>query len=402
MFLKKRPTSIYLDYASATPVSSEVYKAMRPHFTEHFGNPGSIHDTGVYATVAVASARTAIARSLRVRPEHVFFTGSGTESNNIALQGVVAQARAEGRAYGDMEVLASSIEHASVTQTLDHLRSLGVVIKELPVDQEGILDLDAFNTMLSERTVLVAVSYVNSEIGVIQPIQKIARAMRSYEEKHGVAMLLHVDGAQAPLWLPCALDALGADLFSLDAGKCYGPKGIGVLVMRRKHTLAPIMFGGGQEGGLRPGTENVPLIVGASEAIVQAQRKWEEQQPAIQKLRDHLIQKLEAIEGVVLNGSRTHRVANNVNISIPGVDAEYAVITLNEHGVHASTKSACGGAKGDGSSVVRIISGDQDRAASTIRFTLGYDTTQRELDTASAVLAAHINMVRNAQDSLTA
>ena len=402
MLFKKSPPSIYLDYASATPVSTEVYEAMRPYFTEHFGNPGSIHNRGVYASHAIASARAAVARTLRVRTEHVFFTANGTESNNIALQGVVAHAHAQGRAYSEMEVLASSIEHASVTETLSHLRSLGLTIKEIPVDKDGIIIVDALDDLLTERTILVTAAYVNSEIGVVQPIQRIARTIRSYEEKYETSIRFHVDGAQALLWLPCALDALGADLLSLDAGKCYGPKGVGMLIMRRKIALAPIMFGGSQEGGLRPGTENVPLIVGASEAVVRAQQGWEERHAAVQKLRDHFINELEKIDGVVLNGSRVHRVANNVNISIPGIDAEYAVITLNEYGVHASTKSACGGARGDGSSVVRTMSGDNDRAISTIRFTLGYATTQKELDTVCAILATHVRKTRSAQDSLTA
>lgn len=402
MFFQRKPTSIYLDHASATPVLPETVRLMQPYFGSQFGNPGSIHDKGIEASVALESSRADLAKALRVRSECIFFTGNGTESNNIALRGLIAKLHAEGRSYSDMEIIAPETEHASVQETLGYLEKEGVVIHSAPVNSDGMIVLEAFTALLTPKTVLVTTAYVNSEIGVIQPIQRMSRVINAFEEKEGVRVYFHVDGAQAPLWLPCELDALGADMLSLDAGKCYGPKGVGVLVLRHNVPRASILFGGSQEGGLRPGTENVPLIVGAVHAFVSAIQNHVIKAPEIALLRDRFIAELETIQGVILNGSRTHRVANNVNISIPGIDSEYAVVTLNEHHIYAGTKSACGGAKGDGSSVVRHISNDEARARSTIRFTLGYDTSLSELQKTVAVLKDHIAHMRSAQASLTA
>ncbi len=246
---------------------------------------------------------------------------------------------------------------------------------------------------------------MNSEIGTVQHVGKLTRIVRASEKKYDSRIYVHIDAAQAPLWLSCELDKLGVDILTLDAGKCYGPKGVGVLAFRYGVSLKSFMFGGSQEGGLRPGTENTALIVGAVEALCIAQEAYQVRSSEIQQLRDSFIEDLESIEGVVLNGSKESRVANNVNISIPGIDSEFAVISLDQQGIACSTKSACGGAKGEGSSVVKAVTHSDERALSTIRFTLGEETTKDEVKQAGKIVRVHAekmlafkaNLLQNSQ-----
>ncbi len=381
---------IYLDHAAATPLLPEVVTAMRAAEAAHFANPSAIHSDGVAARREIDGARASLARVLGVRENGIVFTGSGTESNNLAILGALYARHKEGVAFADMEIITTAIEHPSVTQTVAFAASLGVQVTAVPVDEGGQIVFAEFLKLLSPKTVLVTFAYVNSEIGVVQSVGKLARAVRAYEREHAVRMLVHVDAAQAPLWLPCQLEQLQADILSLDAGKCGGPKGVGVVATRHGVSLSPVMFGGPQEGGLRPATENVVGIMGAVVAIEVAQRGYKDRSAHVAKLRDIFMNELLQIDGVVVNGDRESRVANNVNISIPGVDSEFAVICLDEAGIACSTKSACSGATGGGSTVVKAISGDAARATSTIRFTLGPSTTEAELSRTVAVLKAHV------------
>ena len=401
MLFISKSKRIYLDYASATPVSPEVQKVMEPYFSQQFGNAGSIHAEGVAAKMAISGAREKLARTLHTRQEGIVFTGSGTESNNLAILGTIAVHHKKGVPYENMEIISTAIEHPSVLEVLKYATSLGVGIVYADVDETGVLDAEALKRMLSKNTILVSFAYVNSEVGTVQHVNKIARIIRDSEKVFATKIVIHVDAAQAPLWLPCTLDSLSVDILSLDAGKCYGPKGIGVLVYRHGVELLPIILGGGQEGGLRSGTENTALIVGAATAICRAQEQYKKQNESISKLRDVFIKRLTAIEGVVLNGSQTQRVANNINISVPGIDSEFAVISLDQKGIACSTKSACGGAKGEGSDVVRILAKDEARAHSTIRFSLGEATTLLELDKVASILEEHISRTRMIQQKLT-
>lgn len=401
----KTSKRIYLDYASATPVRKEVNEIMKPFWSLQFGNASAIHHEGVEAREAIETARTKLARLLHVKEEGVVFTGSGTESNNIAIFGTLEEYRKKGIAYEDMEIVSTPLEHPSVLQVLKHVQEWGVQTRYLEVDEEGLILPQSLEALVSPKTVLVTFAYVNSEIGTIQHVGKLARMVRVLEKKYNSRMYVHIDAAQAPLWQSCELDKLGVDVLTLDAGKCYGPKGVGVLAFRYGVSLKSFMFGGSQEGGLRPGTENTALIVGAVEALRIAQEKHQERNSKIQQLRDLFIADLESIEGVVLNGSKISRVANNVNISIPGIDSEFAVISLDQQDIACSTKSACGGAKGEGSSVVKAITHSDERALSTIRFTLGEETTRAELIQTAKTVKAHsekilafkANLLQNSQ-----
>lgn len=366
---------------------------MAPFLGCSWANPSALYAEGVSAKATIEEERLALARSLHVRPNDITFTSGGTEANNLALIGVV-ESLAETCAYADIEILTTAIEHPSVLETLEYLKKRGVVITYVPVDGEGSIDIEQFKQLLNPRVKLCTFAYVNSEVGVIQDLKKITRIVRKWNEEHEGIVLVHTDACQAPLWLPCALDALGVDLVSLDAGKCYGPKGVGALVHRHWVSLRPATHGGGQERGLRSGTESVMLIVGFVRAVLWAQEGYESRSFAVAKLRDHLIKLLrEKIPNVVLNGSESCRVANNVNISLPGFDTEYAMLYLDAKGIAVSTKSACGGAGGDGSHVMREISHDEERALSTLRFTLGEETRESDLNYVVQVLEDFIKLM---------
>ena len=385
-----------MDYAAATPVKEEIVERMLPYFNEHFGNPSAVHKEGQIARNAIEHAREKLARTLHIREDGITFTGSGTEANNLAIYGLLRElTETKGRSFKDVEIITTGIEHASVLEVMEHLGLHGVKVHTCKVTEEGRIDQKQLSGLLSEKTALLSIAYVNSEIGTVEDVKHITRMVRLFNQEHSIDIKVHLDAAQAPLWLPLDMDMLGVDLMSLDAGKCYGPKGVGVLAMRHGVHLKGITLGGGQEGGLRAGTENTPLIVGCTEAILQAQSKWEEKSEAVKELRDHMISLiLKEIPEAVLNGTKEYRVANNINISIPGVDSEFAVVTLDANGSAASTKSACGGASGGGSGVVKEVTGDSGRANSTIRFSLGYETTKEEIEFVVRVLKQHVSKMQ--------
>jgi cysteine desulfurase len=387
--------SIYLDYAAATPLLPGVRDKMLPFMNEYFGNPSAIHKEGQIARQAIDVARQQVATTLGIKPTGVLFTGSGTESNNLAIIGHVEYLYKNGRSYHDMEVITTRIEHPSLLVLIPELETRGITVTFLPVDAEGMVNVQILPSLLSRKTVLVALAYANSEVGTIQPIKRLTRAVRSFERSNGTSIQVHLDAAQAPLWLSCNLAQLDVDLLALDAGKCGGPKGVGVLALRKPDILSPILFGGGQERGKRPGTENVAGIVGAGEAIYQAGLHYTELSDVVGRVRDLALRAIaEKLPEAVVNGATgDNRLPNNINFSLPGFDTEYAVVYLDAHGVAASTKSACAGAGSGMSHVVVEMSHDVLRAKSTVRLTLGPTTTT------SDVLRA-IDLVRTYCDTM--
>ncbi len=388
---------IYLDYAAATPLSPKVLSAMLPYLGGIFGNPSAIHQEGQLAKQAVAEARVKIARTLRAREEEVIFTGSGTESNNLAILGHVEALHQAGRAYETMEVVTTQIEHPSILALVPVLESKGVRVKFVEVDEAGLILKTSLLSTLSKDTVLVALAYANSEIGTIQPVLRLVKQIKEHAKSAGTNIVVHLDAAQAPLWLPCQVAQLGVDLMALDAGKCNGPKGVGVLYVHHNTKLSPIFSGGDQERKLRPGTENVAGIVGAGEAIALAQLEYKKVSEDIAKLRDLAIDYLNKnLPEAIINGAvEESRLANNINFSLPGFDTEYAVVWLDAKGVAASTKSACAGAGGGISHVVLTCTGDDSRAGSTIRFTFGQDTKLEEVKYAIDCLKNFCEKMKN-------
>tara|TARA_B100000508_G_scaffold56124_1_gene43734 strand:- start:1993 stop:3192 length:1200 start_codon:yes stop_codon:yes gene_type:complete len=394
MFGKKAQNKrVYLDWAAATPLLPEAKAAMEPYLGELYGNPSAIHQEGVVARRAVEEAREKVARAVQVRPEYVTFTAGGTEANNLAILGVIKELQASGREFSDMEVVTTRIEHPSVLRTMEELVRLGVAVKHVSVDEVGKVAIAELRGLLNEKTVLVSVAYANSEIGTVQPLHSIKKALKEAEQRLGTTINFHVDAAQAPLWLRCQLDAVGADFMTLDTAKCCGPKGVGILVRSHRAAISEVTFGGGQESGLRPGTENVAGIVGAGVALEWAQIGWQERAEQARTVRDQAIEHIQAeTPEAILNGAEGEdRIANNINISLPGLDTEFTTVVLDKEGFAVSTKSACSGAGGGESAVVKEISSDPARASSTLRITLGPDTTFEQLKTLSAVLKAHID-----------
>ena len=383
---------IYLDWAAATPLLPAAQKAMLPWLCDNYANPSAIHSEGQKARDAVEAARGQVATALQIQPQFITWTGSGTEANNIAILGVIEKLHSTGRPYSDMEVISTAIEHPSVSQTLEYLSKLGVVVHKVTVKETGLIDLSSLQDLVNEKTVLLTAHYVNSEIGTIQP----TRAIRKILLEKSPEALLHIDAAQAPLWLSCQFDSVGADLLTLDAGKCCGPKGIGLLLRSRRADLSPVFYGGGQENGLRPGTENVAGTVGAAVALVWAQAGRVDRESKVSTVR-HLASDLilRQIPEAILNGpTGDDRVANNINVSIPGLDTEFATVVLDKHGFAVSTKSACSGASGGVSNVVLATTKDTTRASSTLRITLGPDSSAVDVESMVAVLQEHLTLMR--------
>lgn len=382
---------IYLDNAAATPLHSEVLEVMMPFLTSDFGNPSSIHREGASARQAIDEARSKVARTLEIKSQGVIFTGSGTESNNLVIIGHIKYLNAQGLKYEDMELVTTKIEHPSIIEAVEELKKLGVKTKHVEVDSQGLITVSALEKVLNTKTILVTFAYANSEIGTVQPVLRLVRSIRKFEKEIDRTIMVHLDAAQAPLWLTCAFKQLGVDTMALDAGKCNGPKGVGILAMPKTIGLLPILFGGGQEGGLRAGTENTAGIAGMAKALELAQFNYAERASRVTNLRDEAIKLLkEAIPNVEINGADSeNRLANNINFSIPNLDTEYAVIYLDAQGISASTKSACAGAGGGESVVVKTITGDATRARSTIRFSLSEQTTIEDMKYAIDVLVKY-------------
>jgi len=386
---------VYLDHAARTVVRPAIARMIAKASGKDYGNPSAIHAEGRRAGALLKEARSLVARLVSVRPRDVYFTSGGTESNNLAIKGILTGLHAAGRAYADMEVVTTAIEHPSILGVLDMMAAEGVSVIQIPVNEEGLIDEAAFKNALNAKTVLVTFAYANSEIGVVQEVKRLSRTVRAFRKEENSAMpYVHLDASQAPLYLSCDMQSLSVDLMTLDAQKYCGPAGVGILVCRGQVPLMPLLQGGSQEEGLRPGTENAPAIYGAALALEEAEQGRDARVRRVSILRDFCFDALLSIPGHIVNGSRTARIANNVNISIPGVDGEYAAVVLDTAGIAVSTKSACSGRRGSGSRVVYALGGDDARALSTLRVSLGEETTKRNIRRFVRVLERHVAKTR--------
>ncbi|MBN2232255.1 MAG: cysteine desulfurase [Deltaproteobacteria bacterium] len=363
--------NVYLDYNGTTPVDRRVVDAMRPFLGEHFGNPSSSHWAGQAVRTSVAAARQRTAAFLGARPEEIVFTGGGSESDNLALKGVVYGC---GRPPGRVHLVISAVEHPAVKQTAAFLAHLGVRLTVLPVDGRGLLDPGAVAAALTDDTVLVSIMLVNNETGVILPIPDIARITRA----RGV--LLHTDAVQAVGKVPVRVDELGVDLLSLSGHKCYAPKGIGALWVRPGVSLEPLIHGGGQEDGRRSGTENVAGIVALGAALDLLAEHREVESEHCRELRDGLEEGLAArIPGIVFHGDRQTRVTNTSCFSVPDVDGESLRLHLDLRGIAVSAGSACASESGAGSPVLTAMGVAPDVIQGALRVSIGRWTTAAEI-----------------------
>lgn len=375
----------YLDYASTTPLDAKVKRAMEPYWSKNFGNPDSVHAEGVAAKKALEEARKKIALVLSSKPSEVYFVSGGTEGNNIAIFGAIETCRKKGLPYEKMHVLYSVIEHSSVKNCFEELRSRGVNVEVIPVREDGVVDLLVLEKLLKPETVLVSVMYSNNEIGTIQPVGKISQLIEAHNSKHASVehrppTLFHSDIGQAPLYLEVNRNKIGADMMVFDGHKISGPKGIGVLYVKHGTEIAPVFFGGGQEKNIRSGTVSVPLAVGMAEALSLASKGHFEESKRLTKVRDYFFAELsKSFPKAIINGSTELRIANNANIAYPGLDAEFAVITLDAKGISASAKSAC--IEGERGSYVIEALGRGNLARSSLRFSFGPSTKKASIDT---------------------
>ncbi len=378
---------VYLDYASTTPLHPKVLELMLAYFGLKYGNPSSLHSLGREARQAIYCARKEIAEILGCSPQEIIFTGSGTESNNLAIFGVSLALKK----YGN-HIITSSIEHPAVLEPCRELEKEGFKVSYAPVDKDGILDINFIKKEITENTILISVMYANNEIGTIQPIKELGKIVLETREqrkrkRQKTPIYFHSDACQAAAYLPLNVQELKVDLLSINGSKIYGPKGIGVLYVRKEVEIKPLILGGGQEFGLRSGTENVPAIVGMAQAlkIVQKERVKESQRE--QKLRDYFIsQIIRYIPGAILNGHPIKRLPNNVNIYIPGIEGDTLLFLLDKAGISVSLGSACHTQKLEPSHVILALGRSPEYAKKTLRFTLGRQTKKHHLDYVVKVL----------------
>ncbi|MGH8901263.1 MAG: cysteine desulfurase family protein [Egibacteraceae bacterium] len=378
--------SVYFDHAATTPIDPAVLEAMRPYLEAEYGNPSSLHAQGRVARAAVETARDQIAGALGVTPLEVLFTSGGTESDNQAVKGIAWAAREAGRGA---HIVTTAIEHHAVIESCEWLAEhAGFDLDVVPPEPDGVVDPDHLLAAVRDDTVLVSVICANNELGTVQPLDVIGPALRDR------AVPLHTDAVQAFGRAPLDLDGWGIGALALSAHKFNGPKGIGVLMLRRDLAVQPVLHGGGQERGVRSGTLNAAGIVGCGAAAALTVRTMATEVPRLRALRDTLLAGLLAIDGVTLNGSATARLPHNAHVAVEGCDGEALLLALDTAGVAASTGSACQSGAAAPSHVLTAIGAPRDRAH--LRFTCGRTTTQADVEAAVTAFTDCVKRLRDA------
>jgi cysteine desulfurase len=385
--------TIYLDHAATTPLDPHVLDCMRPYLTSEYGNPSSVHQVGQRARMAVDEARERIATALGAHRIEIVFTSGGTESDNSAIRGAAFASADRGR-----HIVTTAIEHEAVLETCADLAGgHGFEVTKVAPNADGIVSRDAIESALRPETTLVSVMYANNEIGTVQPVADIGQLCR----ERGVTF--HVDGVQAVGALTVDVDRDNIDLLSLSGHKFYGPKGIGALYVRKKTRWRPQQVGGGQERQRRSGTENVAGIVGMAEALDRATAQADETAARLTKMRDYLFDAFRReLPATIINGCRTNRLPNNVNVSFPGVTGETLVMALDGDGIMISSGSACSSGSTESSHVLRSIGSSPDAARSGVRLTLGRENTWDEIRRTAECVVDTVRRLERASDRAVA
>ncbi len=377
---------IYLDHNATTPLAPSVVDRMAAALREEYGNPSSVHHFGQRAKAAMDESRSAVAGLLAVDPSEIVFTGGGTESDNFAIRGAAEALEATGRRH----LIASAIEHEAVLNTFKALARRGWTTTLLPVDQSGVVRVEALRAALTDGTALVSIMHANNEIGTIQPVEELATLARER------GALFHTDAVQSTGKIPVEPRTLGVDLLSISAHKLYGPKGVGALWVRRGLRLVPLMTGGKQERSRRSGTENVAGIVGLGVAAELARTKMTAESTRLSQLRDRLEQGiLRHVAGTAVNGGSMPRVPNTTNVSFDRVEAESLLIALDLDGIAVSTGSACSSGTLEPSHVLKAMGFPPHRTQNSIRFSLGAANTEAEIDHVISVLPRIVDKLRS-------
>ena len=393
---------IYLDNSATTPVAPEVVEAMMPYLTGKFGNASSIHFFGQEARAAVDKARHLVADLINARPNEIVFTSGGTESNNLAIRGLV-EARVgiphvskgfEGSQNSRPRIVTSAIEHSSVLNVCEDLEKQGYSVTYLPAYENGVVKLADVEAAIGDDTILVSIMTANNEIGTIQPVAEIGRLIRSLRE-NGKKIWFHTDAVQAAGKIPIDVEDMGCDLLSISAHKIYAPKGVGALYVRRGVRLHPQNIGGHQERERRGGTESVPHIAAFGKACEMAGHNLAESSQSLRNLRDRFEREVgETIEEIVFNGDRENRLPNISNISFRAIEGEGLLINLDMQGIAVSTGSACSSGSLEPSPVIRALGADDELARGAIRFSLGRFNTNDDVDRVLDVLPKAIENMR--------
>ncbi|MDL2234726.1 cysteine desulfurase NifS [Christensenellaceae bacterium OttesenSCG-928-L17] len=377
---------VYLDNAATTAVKQEVVEAMLPYFTTHYGNPSSIHSFGQDALRGINKAREQVQKALNAKlPEEIFFTGSGTESDNTVLRGVALRYAKKGK-----HIITTAVEHHAISHTAEALeKELGVEVTFLPVDEYGRVSAAQVEAAIRPDTILVSIMFANNEIGTLMPIAEIGAVCHAHD------VLFHTDAVQAVGHVAIDVQAMHIDFLSISAHKFHGPKGVGALYARKGAIFTPLLYGGGQEKGKRPSTENVAGIVGMGEAIALATANMQEASTYTRTLRDMLIAGISArIPEVRLNGHPTERLDNNVNFSIRYIEGESLLLMLDMNGIAGSSGSACTSGSLDPSHVLLAIGLPHETAHGSLRLSLSELNTKEEVDYVLDVLPKVVQRLR--------
>lgn len=370
-----------MDHSATTPVDPEVLEAMLPYFSEKFGNPSSLYTVGREARRAIEESRQKIADLIGAKKEEIIFTGSGTESDNLAIKGAAYKNRKKGD-----HIITSSIEHHAVLHTCKYLETKGFKINYLPVSREGLVNPADVERAITPNTILITIMHANNEIGTIQPIEEMGKIAK---EKN---IPFHTDAVQTAGKIPISVDALGVDMLSMSAHKIYGPKGVGALYLRKGIHIEPQLHGGGHERNMRSSTENVPGIVGFAKAAELAKERLPDAKTA--NLRDSLIKGVLGIKESYLNGHPKKRLPNNANFRFSYIEGESMILNLDMKGIAASTGSACSSTSLEPSHVLLAIGLRPEEAHGSLRLTLGRENTQEEVDYVVSELSEIVKKLR--------
>ena len=361
---------IYLDHASTTPADPEVVAAMLPWHSEQFGNPSTVYSLGLTAAQAVNEARESIAGAIGAQPEEIYFTSGGTESDNWSILGTADAQQKKGR-----HLVTSTVEHHAVLESMDYLEKHGYEVTKVPVDAGGLVDPEDVRRAIRPDTILISIMHANNEVGTLQPIAEIGKITRE------AGVLFHTDAVQTAGKLPLNVEALGVDMLSMSAHKFYGPKGIGLMYLRKRTRISPLFHGGGQEKGRRAGTHNVPGIVGMAKALELAAARMADDAVREAALRDRLWAGLSAgIEAIYLNGDMTHRLPSNLNVRLDGIEGESMILMLDMEGICVSSGSACTTGSLEPSHVLLGLGIPAEHAHGSLRVTIGRSTTAEDID----------------------
>jgi cysteine desulfurase len=381
---------VYLDNSATTAMAAEVIEAMLPYFSDEMGNAQSVHSFGQRAKAAVEKARRRVAALINAEPAEIVFLSGGTEADNLAIRGIA-------EAHGDhgRHIITTRIEHPAVLATCEALEAGGYRITYLPVSRKGIVSVDDLRQAISDDTILVSIMLANNETGTMQPIEEIAALISEARSRGLDHLYFHTDAVQGVGKVPVDVKQLGVDLLSLSGHKIHGPKGNGLLYVRKGTRLAKQLFGGHHERDRRAGTENVPGIVGLGRAAELARTQLSERSSRMRLLRDHLEEQvLSRFDGVTVNGDKELRVPNISNLSFDGVDGESLLIALDLKGIAVSTGSACASGSLEPSHVLQALGLTRTQVRGSLRFSLGAYTTREEIDYAVAVLAETVSRLR--------